>query len=48
MNLKVINKLKDSAPRMELKLIINHSVCSDQTEILVKSMVKSTKKSKDF
>ena len=39
--MKVINK--NSASRMDLKLIINHSVCNDQTEILVKSMVKSTK-----
>ena len=29
--LKVINK--NSAPRMDLKPIINHSVCNDQTEI---------------
>ena len=39
--MRVINK--NSASRMDLKLIINHSVCNDQTEILVKSMVKSTK-----
>ena len=36
-------KNKNSAARMDLKLIINHSVCNYHTEILVKSMVKSTK-----
>ena len=39
--MRVLNK--NSASRMDLKLIINHPVCNDQTEILVKSMVKSTK-----
>ena len=39
--MNVINK--NSASRTDLKLIINHSMCNDQTEILVKSMVKSTK-----
>ena len=39
--MRVINK--NSASRMDLKLIINHSVCHDQTDILVKSMMKSTK-----
>ena len=37
---------KNSASRMDLKLIINHSVCNDQTEILMKSMVKSTENQK--
>ena len=33
--MKVVNS--NSASRMDLKSIINHSVCNDQTEILVKS-----------
>ena len=37
---------KNLAARMDLKSNINQSVCNDQTEIKVKSLLKSTKNPK--